>query len=72
MFSNIGYDPGVYKHESTNITSAMIIGIVVAAIIFVIVLVDVLCFCTNRSGILALICSRAHSKPHQEDPKLSR
>lgn len=50
----------------------MIIGIVVAAIVFVIIIVDVLCFCANRSGILALICNRAHSKPHQEDPKLSR
>lgn len=62
----------VFRDEPARITSAMIIGIVVAAIVFVIIMVDLICFCVNRSGILALICNKAHSKPDQEDPKLSR
>lgn len=66
-------DPMVHRDEPTRITSAMIIGIVVAAIILVLIMVDLACFCINRTGILAAICDRVCTKQgDEEDPKMGR
>lgn len=59
-------------HNEPKVTNLAIIGIVVAAVVLVLLLVDVVCFCVNRAGILALICDRNKSKEHEEDPKLGR
>ncbi|RZC33481.1 fasciclin-2, partial [Asbolus verrucosus] len=64
-----GIDPAVPFNEP-KVTSAAIIGIVVVGVILVLILVDLICFCVNRAGILALICDRNKSKHHEEDPKL--
>lgn len=62
-----------YREESTAISSATIIGIVVAAILVVLIVVDLMCYCFVHAGILALVCDRARSKPHEDDdPKLGR
>lgn len=64
-------DP-VIPVESPTISSGAIIGIVLAAILLVLLVVDIACFCVNRTGILATLCYRGGSKHEDEDQKLGR
>ncbi|XP_044749607.1 fasciclin-2 isoform X2 [Coccinella septempunctata] len=64
-----GMDPLV-PVESPTISSGAIIGIVLAAIVLVLLVVDIACFCVNRTGILATLCYRGGSKHDDEDQKL--
>ncbi|XP_045480694.1 fasciclin-2 isoform X2 [Harmonia axyridis] len=60
----------VIPAESPAISSGAIIGIVLAAILLVLLVVDIACFCVNRTGILATLCYRGSSKHDEEDQKL--
>jgi hypothetical protein len=71
LVCSIGIDPAVVNNEPP-VTNLAIIGLVVVAVILVLILVDLICFCVNRAGILAFICDRNKSKHHEEDPKLGR
>lgn len=64
-------DQHIVNEEVTAISSGAIIGFVVVAIIMVLVIIDVICFCVARAGILALVCNRSKSQD-DEDPKLGR
>jgi len=66
-----GFDTSTYTHEGTAMSSGMIIGIAVGGVLILLIIVDVMCFCINRAGILALLCSRSKGID-EEDPKLSR
>ncbi|KAK4886441.1 hypothetical protein RN001_002712 [Aquatica leii] len=68
-----GLSSVVYESGNPSISSAAIIGIVVAAILVALILVDVLCCCINHAGIIAFIYDQVHSKPvDDEDSKLGR
>lgn len=59
--------------KRASISSSTIIGIVIGAIILVLIFVDIMCFCVNRTGIIALLCDHTKTKhSDEEDPKLGR
>lgn len=62
---------GMFIPNDLPISSGAIIGIVVGAVILILIIVDLTCFCSKRAGILALICSSGKSMD-EEDPKLGR
>ncbi|XP_017782397.1 PREDICTED: fasciclin-2 isoform X2 [Nicrophorus vespilloides] len=64
-----GLDTAISNHEGPAISSAMIIGIVVGAVLLILIVVDITCFCVNRAGIIAMLCYRSKSVD-EEDPKL--
>lgn len=70
LFFSAGVDPQVHE-EVASISSGAIIGFVIVAILIVLIIVDVICFCVARAGILAMLCNRAKSQD-DEDPKLGR
>lgn len=63
-------DPHIHE-EVPSVSSGAIIGFVIAAILVLLIIVDVICFCVARAGILALLCNRGKSQD-DEDPKLGR
>ncbi|XP_057661874.1 fasciclin-2 isoform X1 [Diorhabda carinulata] len=65
-----GIDP-IVPVRSAAMSSATIVGIVIAAIILVLIILDLTCFFINRLGIIALCCSRS-KHTDEEDPKLGR
>lgn len=71
FFDYIGMDYPQMHEEVTTISSGAIIGFVIVAILLVLVIVDIICFCVARAGILAMICNRAKSQD-DEDPKMGR
>lgn len=72
IFSHTGKDMPV-PMKSAGMSSSAIIGIVIGAILIVLIVVDITCFCVNRTGVIALLCDHSKSKQHdEEDPKLGR
>ncbi|KAK9753597.1 Fibronectin type III domain [Popillia japonica] len=68
-----GLDAVIPSNDSTSLSSGLILGIVIACVVVVLILVDILCFCVNRTGILAFCCDCARSKRvDEEDSKLGR
>ncbi|XP_074094092.1 neural cell adhesion molecule fasciclin 2 isoform X1 [Cotesia typhae] len=60
-------------HQGPLISSAAIIGIVIAILILMLVLLDLICCCTHRAGIIFYVCERSRRKPiDEEDAKLGR
>ncbi|KAH0554113.1 hypothetical protein KQX54_007759 [Cotesia glomerata] len=60
-------------HQGPLISSAAIIGIVIAILILMLVLLDLICCCTHRAGIVFYVCERSRRKPiDEEDAKLGR
>ncbi|CAG5095852.1 Similar to FAS2: Fasciclin-2 (Schistocerca americana) [Cotesia congregata] len=58
-------------HQGPLISSAAIIGIVIAILILMLVLLDLICCCTHRAGIIFYVCERSRRKPiDEEDAKL--
>ncbi|XP_076257227.1 neural cell adhesion molecule fasciclin 2 isoform X2 [Rhynchophorus ferrugineus] len=51
-------------------SSTMIIGIVVGAILLILIVVDMTCFLVNRTGLIALCCDRSKKKADDEESKL--
>ncbi|KAF7278437.1 hypothetical protein GWI33_008469 [Rhynchophorus ferrugineus] len=51
-------------------SSTMIIGIVVGAILLILIMVDMTCFLVNRTGLIALCCDRSKKKADDEESKL--
>lgn len=67
-----GLDTTVYTYEGPALSSAAIIGIVIAGVILMLIVVDVLLCCCRRQGVIATICYKK-SKQHDEDEaKLGR
>lgn len=64
-------DQHITREERTAISSGTIVGIVVAAVLLVLAVVDVICFCVARAGLLAILCARAKSQDEDES-KLGR
>ncbi|XP_024937315.1 fasciclin-2 isoform X3 [Cephus cinctus] len=63
--------PTVITHEGPLISSAAIIGIVIAILFILIVIIDVICCCTHKTGIIFYVCERSRRKPvDEEDAKL--
>ncbi|CAH1128831.1 unnamed protein product [Ceutorhynchus assimilis] len=57
--------------SNPQMSSAMIIGIVVASVIIILIVVDLTCFLVNRTGLIAMCCERTkRKKKDEEDPKL--
>ncbi|KAK9753598.1 Fibronectin type III domain [Popillia japonica] len=71
--NSLGLDAVIPSNDSTSLSSGLILGIVIACVVVVLILVDILCFCVNRTGILAFCCDCARSKRvDEEDSKLGR
>ncbi|XP_022912718.1 fasciclin-2-like isoform X2 [Onthophagus taurus] len=62
-----GLDQIVQPHETTSISSLVIIGIVIGAIFLLLIIIDGLCFCINRAGLLAFCCECIRAKRIDED-----
>ncbi|KAL1506853.1 hypothetical protein ABEB36_006137 [Hypothenemus hampei] len=57
--------------ENPTMSSGLIIGIVVLALVFILIVVDLTCFLANRTGAIASCCERIRKqKKDEEDPKL--
>lgn len=57
--------------SAPNMSSGLIIGIVVLSLLVILIIVDLTCFLVNRTGLIALCCERARKKKKdEEDPKL--
>ncbi|KAI4463547.1 ctx-related type i transmembrane protein [Holotrichia oblita] len=66
-----GLDVMIPSSDSTYLSSGLILGIVIACVVVVLILVDIICFCVNRTGVLAFCCDCARSKRvDEEDSKL--
>ncbi|KAJ8915924.1 hypothetical protein NQ315_015539 [Exocentrus adspersus] len=65
----LSIDPAV-PAQSPAMSSAAIIGIVIASILLVLLVLDITCFCINRIGLIALCCNSKSKKSDEEDPKL--
>ncbi|XP_060530160.1 fasciclin-2-like isoform X2 [Cylas formicarius] len=65
-----GTNPQV-QIKKPAMSSSMIIGIVIGAILIVLIVVDVTCFLVNRTGLIALCCEqrKKKKKKDEEDPK---
>lgn len=70
-FYSLGIDP-VVPVESPTMSSSAIIGIVIAAILLVLLVLDITCYCINRIGLIALCCNSKSKQSDEEDPKLGR
>ncbi|XP_046600374.1 fasciclin-2 isoform X2 [Neodiprion lecontei] len=57
----------VTEHEGPLISSAAIIGIVIAVLFILIIIIDVICCCANKTGIIFYVCERSRRKPVDED-----
>ncbi|XP_018561413.1 fasciclin-2 isoform X2 [Anoplophora glabripennis] len=66
-----GIDP-VVPVQSPAMSSAAIIGIVIGAILLVLLVLDITCYCINRIGLIALCCNSKSKRTDEEDPKLGR
>ncbi|CAG9819922.1 unnamed protein product, partial [Phaedon cochleariae] len=64
-----GIDP-IVPVQTAAMSSATIIGIVVAAIILVLIVLDITCYFVNRLGIIAMCCNARTKHADEEDPKL--
>ncbi|XP_011499152.1 PREDICTED: fasciclin-2 [Ceratosolen solmsi marchali] len=63
----------VLQHHGSVISSAAIIGIAIAAFIVIMLIIDTILYCTNKSGIIYYMCERSRRKPvDEEDAKLGR
>ncbi|XP_066142214.1 fasciclin-2 isoform X2 [Euwallacea fornicatus] len=57
--------------NSASMSSGLIVGLVVAGLVAFLIMVDLICFCLYRTGVIALCCDRARrKKKDEEDPKL--
>ncbi|XP_032677598.1 fasciclin-2 isoform X5 [Odontomachus brunneus] len=66
-----GADPGVMQHQGPLVSSAAIIGIVIAILFVIIIIIDVICCCAHKTGIIYYVCERSRRKPiDEEDAKL--
>ncbi|XP_077291454.1 neural cell adhesion molecule fasciclin 2 [Arctopsyche grandis] len=61
-----GADTTVHRHEGPALSSAAIIGIVIAGVLLMLIVVDVLLCCCRRQGVIATLCYKK-SKQHDED-----
>lgn len=66
-----GIDP-VVPVQSPAMSSAAIIGIVIAAILLILLVSDITCYRVNRIGLIALCCNSKSKQSDEEDPKLGR
>ncbi|XP_067012050.1 fasciclin-2 isoform X2 [Anabrus simplex] len=60
------------RAEDPVLSSAAIVIIVVASLFVLLIIIDLLCFCFNKSGIIMAICEKTRSKPDDTDIKLGR
>ncbi|XP_063229305.1 fasciclin-2-like [Bacillus rossius redtenbacheri] len=59
--------------SSSGLSSGVIVAIIVAALLLIFVIIDLSCYCVNKSGILMLVCEKTcRSKQEDEDAKLGR
>ncbi|XP_074026170.1 neural cell adhesion molecule fasciclin 2 isoform X3 [Leptinotarsa decemlineata] len=66
-----GIDP-IVPVQTPTMSSAAIIGIVIAAILLVLIVLDITCYSVNRLGVIAMCCNSKSKKADEEDPKLGR
>ncbi|KAG5882838.1 hypothetical protein JTB14_008020 [Gonioctena quinquepunctata] len=66
-----GIDP-IVPVQTPTMSSAAIIGIVIAAVLLVLIVLDITCYCVNRLGVIAMCCNSKSKKADEEDPKLGR
>ncbi|CAH1184709.1 unnamed protein product [Phyllotreta striolata] len=64
-----GIDP-IVPMQTPAMSSSAIIGIVIAAIVVVLVLLDLTCYFVNRLGMIAMCCNARTKHTDDEDPKL--
>nr|CAD7445345.1 unnamed protein product [Timema bartmani] len=53
--------------SGTGLSSAVIVSIIVAALIVMLIIVDLSCYCMNKSGLLMLVCEKTRSSRGKED-----
>ncbi|XP_014477456.1 PREDICTED: fasciclin-2 isoform X3 [Dinoponera quadriceps] len=63
----------VVQHQGPLISSAAIIGIVIAILFVIILIIDVICCCAHKTGVIFYVCERSRRKPiDEDDAKLGR
>ncbi|XP_011882613.1 PREDICTED: fasciclin-2 isoform X3 [Vollenhovia emeryi] len=68
-----GVDTSVLQHQGPLISSGAIIGIVLAIIFVVFVIIDAICCCVRKTGIINYVRERSRRKPvDEEETKLGR
>ncbi|XP_011347037.1 fasciclin-2 isoform X2 [Ooceraea biroi] len=66
-----GVDTSVLQHQGPLISSGAIIGIVLATIFIIFIIIDAICCCVRKTGIIYYACERSRRKPvDEEDAKL--
>ncbi|EZA49126.1 hypothetical protein X777_12539 [Ooceraea biroi] len=65
------FDTSVLQHQGPLISSGAIIGIVLATIFIIFIIIDAICCCVRKTGIIYYACERSRRKPvDEEDAKL--
>ncbi|KAL0114099.1 hypothetical protein PUN28_011428 [Cardiocondyla obscurior] len=68
-----GLDTSVVQHQGPLISSGAIIGIVLAITFITFVIIDAICCCMRKTGIINFVRERSRRKPvDEEDTKLGR
>ncbi|XP_018302242.1 fasciclin-2 isoform X3 [Mycetomoellerius zeteki] len=68
-----GIDTSVMQHQGPLISSGAIIGIVLATIFVIFIVIDAICCCVRKTGIINYMHERSRRKPvDEEDTKLGR
>ncbi|XP_011165129.3 fasciclin-2 isoform X2 [Solenopsis invicta] len=66
-----GVDTSVLQHQGPLISSGAIIGIVLATIFIIFIIIDAICCCVRKTGIINYMRERSRRKPvDEEDTKL--
>ncbi|XP_012538575.1 fasciclin-2 isoform X2 [Monomorium pharaonis] len=66
-----GVDTSVLQHQGPLISSGAIIGIVLATIFVIFIIIDAICCCVRKTGIINYMRERSRRKPvDEEDTKL--
>ncbi|XP_018371028.1 PREDICTED: fasciclin-2 isoform X2 [Trachymyrmex cornetzi] len=68
-----GVDSSVLQHQGPLISSGAIIGIVLATIFVIFIVIDAICCCVRKTGIINYMRERSRRKPvDEEETKLGR
>ncbi|XP_018337242.1 PREDICTED: fasciclin-2 isoform X3 [Trachymyrmex septentrionalis] len=68
-----GVDTSVLQHQGPLMSSGAIIGIVLATIFIIFIVIDAICCCVRKIGIINFMRERSRRKPvDEEDTKLGR
>nr|CAD7605378.1 unnamed protein product [Timema genevievae] len=67
VFTSWSGSDSLVSVSGTGLSSAVIVSIIVAALIVMLIIVDLSCYCMNKSGLLMLVCEKTRSSRGKED-----